>query len=71
MIDPVKILQRAWHILWSYRALMGLRFDIGSCRCVVHLAVEAITAMQYQDDGNSYPDTTPRKRAGVLQQFQP
>ena len=21
MIDPVKILQRAWHILWSYRAL--------------------------------------------------
>ncbi|HEY3474031.1 MAG TPA: hypothetical protein VGK56_05430, partial [Anaerolineales bacterium] len=21
MIDPIKILQRAWHILWNYRAL--------------------------------------------------
>ena len=21
MIDPVKILQRAWHILWNYRTL--------------------------------------------------
>jgi hypothetical protein len=51
MIDPVKILQRAWHILWSYRALwvFGL---------ILALAAGGSSGsggnngMQYRDDGN-------------------
>jgi hypothetical protein len=57
MIDPVKILQRAWHILWNYRALwvFGL---------ILALAAGGSfhggnnNGMQYQTDGNG-PHTPP------------
>lgn len=57
MIDPVKILQRAWHILWNYRALwvFGL---------ILALAAGGSyngggnNGVQYQADGNG-PQTPP------------
>jgi hypothetical protein len=64
MIDPVKILQRAWHILWNYRALWvfglilalaaGSSFNGGNNN-----------GMQYQTDGNG-PQTPPPQS---LQEF--
>jgi hypothetical protein len=59
MIDPVKILQRAWHILWNYRALwvFGL---------ILALAAGGSfngggnNGVQYQTDGNGNgPDIPP------------
>ncbi|HSL43848.1 MAG TPA: hypothetical protein VK897_10480 [Anaerolineales bacterium] len=58
MIDPVKILQRAWHILWSYRALwvFGL---------ILALAAGGSyngggnNGMQWREDGNGSGIQTP------------
>lgn len=53
MIDPIKILQRAWHILWNYRALwvLGLILALvagGS------LNGNGNNGMQFREDDQSY-----------------
>jgi hypothetical protein len=58
MIDPVKILQRAWHILWNYRALwvFGL---------ILALAAGSSyngggnNGVQWREDGNNYQGPPP------------
>jgi hypothetical protein len=58
MIDPVKILQRAWHILWNYRALwvFGLILALASGGGSFNGGNN--NGMQYQSDGNG-PQTPP------------
>jgi hypothetical protein len=56
MIDPIKILQRAWYILWNYRALwvLGLILALvagGS------LSNGGNNGMQFREDGNNNPPT--------------
>ena len=66
MIDPVKILQRAWHILWNYRALwvFGL---------ILALAAGGSyngggnNGVQYQADGNGNGTQTPPPQS--MQEF--
>jgi hypothetical protein len=52
MIDPVKILQRAWHILWNYRALwvFGLILALASGGGSFNGGNN--NGVQYQADGN-------------------
>lgn len=58
MIDPIKILQRAWQILWNYRALwvFGL---------ILALAAGGSyngggnNGVQWREDGNNYQTTPP------------
>ena len=58
MIDPIKILQRAWHILWNYRTLwvFGL---------ILALAAGGSSSggnnngMQWREDGNNGSQTPP------------
>jgi hypothetical protein len=65
MIDPVKILQRAWHILWNYRTLwvFGL---------ILALAAGSSSngggnnGMQWREDGNNGYQTPPPES---MQQF--
>ena len=51
MIDPVKILQRAWYILWNYRALwiFGLILALAAGS-----SVNGNNGMQFQEDNQSY-----------------
>ena len=53
MIDPIKILQRAWHILWNYRALwvLGLVLALAAGSS---LNGSGNNGMQFQDDNQSY-----------------
>jgi hypothetical protein len=69
MIDPIKILRRAWQILWSYRALwvFGL---------ILALAAGSSSAnggnnhgVQYQQEGNN-PPPTPQSMQEAFQDFQ-
>ena len=51
MIDPIKILQRAWHILWNYRALwlLGLILALAAGG-----SVNGNNGMQWREDSESY-----------------
>jgi hypothetical protein len=58
MLDPIKILQRAWYIVWNYRTLwvFGL---------ILALAAGSLSngggnnGMQWREDGNNNPQPTP------------
>jgi hypothetical protein len=66
-MDPIKILQRAWHILWSYRALwvFGL---------ILALAAGSAyngggnNGVQYRQDGNQ-PPPTPQSMQEFFREF--
>lgn len=68
MIDPVKILQRAWHILWSYPALwvFGL---------ILALAAGGSyngggnNGMQWREDGNNYQTPPPESMQEFFSQL--
>jgi hypothetical protein len=68
MIDPVKILQRAWHILWNYRTLwvFGL---------ILALAAGGLSnsgsnnGMQWREDGNNNPPPTPKNMQEFFRDF--
>jgi hypothetical protein len=68
MIDPIKILRRAWNILWSYRALwvFGL---------ILALAAGSSSgnggnnSAQWREDGNN-PPPTPQSMQEAFQDFQ-
>ena len=68
MIDPVKILQRAWHILWNYRTLwvFGL---------VLALAAGSSyngggnNGVQYREDGNTYQAPPPESMQEFFHDF--
>lgn len=59
MLDPIKILQRAWHIVWNYRTLwvFGL---------ILALAAGGLSSgggnnsVQWREDGNNNPPPTPQ-----------
>jgi len=53
MIDPVKILQRAWHILWNYRALwvFGLVLALAAGSSAGNGGNNGV---QYQEENHSY-----------------
>ena len=53
MIDPIKILQRAWHILWNYRTLwvLGLILALAAGSSVNG---SGNNGMQFQEDSQSY-----------------
>jgi hypothetical protein len=55
MIDPVKILQRAWYILWSYRALWV--FGLILALAAGGSSSGGNNGMQYQADGNNHQPT--------------
>lgn len=68
MIDPVKILQRAWHILWNYRALwvLGLILALvagGS------FSNGGNNGMQFQEDGNNNNQPTPQSMQEFFRDF--
>ena len=54
MIDPVKILQRAWHILWNYRALWVFGFILALAAGSSSYNGGNSNSMQYRDDNHSY-----------------
>lgn len=58
MIDPVKILQRAWHILWSYRALwiFGLILALAAGGSFNGGGNNGI---QWREDGNNFQGPPP------------
>ncbi|HEX5807300.1 MAG TPA: hypothetical protein VFY25_01435, partial [Anaerolineales bacterium] len=68
MIDPVKILQRAWHILWSYPALwvFGL---------ILALAAGGSfngggnNGMQWRENGNDYQTPPPESMQEFFSQL--
>lgn len=68
MIDPIKILQRAWHILWSYRALwvFGL---------ILALAAGGSYngggnySMPWGEDGNGYQTPPPESMQDFFRDF--
>ena len=68
MIDPVKILQRAWHILWSYRVLwvFGL---------ILALAAGGSyngggnNGMQWRENGNGYQTPPPESMQEFFRDF--
>lgn len=55
MIDPVKILRRAWQILWSYRALWV--FGLILALAAGGSSSGGNNGMQYQADGNNHQPT--------------
>ena len=54
-MDPVKILQRAWYILWSYRALWV--FGLILALAAGGSSSGGNNGMQYQADGNNHQAT--------------
>ena len=54
MIDPVKILQRAWHILWNYRALWVFGLILAIATGAGSSGNGGNNGMQYGNDGHSY-----------------
>ncbi len=68
MIDPVKILQRAWHILWSYRALwvFGLILALAAGSS---LNGNGNNGMQFQEDGNNNQPPTPQSMQEFFSEF--
>ena len=68
MIDPVKILQRAWHILWSYRALwaLGLILALVAGGSFSH---GGNNGMQFRDDGSNNNQPTPQSMQEFFRDF--
>jgi hypothetical protein len=54
MIDPVKILQRAWYILWNYRALWVFGLILAIATGAGSSGNGGNNGMQYGNDGHSY-----------------
>jgi len=54
MIDPIKILQRAWHILWNYRALWIFGLIIALAAGGSSGNSGSNNSAQYQEQGHSY-----------------
>jgi hypothetical protein len=59
MLDPIKILQRAWHIVWNYRTLWAFGL-------ILALAAGGLSngggnnGMQWREDGDNNPPPTPQ-----------
>jgi len=54
MIDPVKILQRAWHILWNYRALWVFGLILAIATGAGSPGNGGNNGARYRDDGHGY-----------------
>ena len=68
MIDPVKILQRAWRILWNYRTLwvFGLILAIAAGSSYNGGGNNGV---QYHNDNNGNPHPVPPQTPQSMQQF--
>ena len=60
MIDPVKILQRAWHILWNYRALWVFGLILALATGSSSFNGGNNSGWQYQSDGNGFQTPPPQ-----------
>src|SRR5688500_6011453 len=54
MIDPIKILQRAWRILWNYRALWVFGLILGLAAGGSSFNGGGNNGMQWQEDNQTY-----------------
>src|SRR5436309_13429751 len=52
-MDPVKILQRAWHILWNYRTLWAFGLILALAAGGTASSHGGNNGMQFRDDGHS------------------
>jgi hypothetical protein len=68
MIDPVKILQRAWHILWSYRALwvFGLILALAAGGSY---SGGGNNGARWRQDGNNYQTPPPENMQEFFRNF--
>src|SRR5512134_1602514 len=60
MIDPIKILQRAWHILWNYRALWVFGLILALATGSSSFNGGNNSGWQYQSDGNGFQTPPPQ-----------
>jgi hypothetical protein len=68
MLDPIKILQRAWHIVWNYRTLWVFGF-------ILALAAGGLSnsggnnGMQFRGEENNNPPPTPQNMQEFFRDF--
>src|SRR6185503_11680359 len=68
-MDPVKILRRAWYILWSYRTLwvFGLILAIAAGSSTSH---GSNNGTRYEQSGNENHQVTPQSMQQAFRDFQ-
>src|SRR5215216_514766 len=69
MIDPVKILQRAWHILWNYRTLWIFGLILALVAGGTASSHGGNNGMQWRKDGNHNPPPTPQSMQEFFRDF--
>ncbi len=62
-MDPVKILQRAWHILWSYRALWIFGLILALAAGSSSFNSGRNNSIQWREDGNDFQTPPPESIA--------
>ena len=69
MIDPIKILRRAWYILWSYRALwvFGLVLALAAGSSA---GSNSNNGVRFQQDAGEHQQIAPESMREAFQQFQ-
>lgn len=67
-MDPIKILQRAWHILWSYRALWVFGLILALAGAGSH-GNGSNNGVQYQTDGQSSQAPLPENMREAFQEM--
>ncbi|RPJ19846.1 MAG: hypothetical protein EHM33_29685 [Chloroflexi bacterium] len=69
MIDPVKILQRAWHILWNYRALWVFGLILALAAGGGSGGNGGNNGMQWREDSQSYQAPPPESMQEFFNDF--
>src|SRR5215216_4385486 len=69
MIDPIKILQRAWHILWNYRTLWVFGLILALAAGGTASSRGGNNGMQWREDGNGYQTPPPESMHEFLRNF--
>src|SRR5215216_2730383 len=69
MIDPVKILQRAWHILWNYRTLWIFGLILALVAGGTASSHGSNNGMQWRKDGNHNPPPTHQSMQEFFRDF--
>jgi hypothetical protein len=69
MIDPIKILRRAWHILWNYRTLWVFGLILALAAGGTASSRGGNNGMQWRGDGNGYQTPPPESMHEFLRNF--